>query len=133
MRSVSFLFLPGEAQLSIVSAVIAVLVAAIHLFIVWLEMFAWESRGPKVFRGLPKDMFAPTKAMAANQGLYNGFLAAGLIWSLMISNPVWQSHIALFFFGCVAAAGIYGAVTVSRRIFYVQALPALLGIVSLMF
>tara|TARA_B100000678_G_scaffold168726_1_gene140803 strand:+ start:932 stop:1333 length:402 start_codon:yes stop_codon:yes gene_type:complete len=133
MRSVSFLFLLGEAQLSIVSAVIAVLVAAIHLFIVWLEMFAWESRGPKVFRGLPKDMFAPTKAMAANQGLYNGFLAAGLIWSLMISNPVWQSHIALFFFGCVAAAGIYGAVTVSRRIFYVQALPALLGIVSLMF
>jgi len=130
---VSFLFLLGEAQLSIVSAVIAVLVAAIHLFIVWLEMFAWESRGPKVFRGLPKDMFAPTKAMAANQGLYNGFLAAGLIWSLMISNPVWQSHIALFFFGCVAAAGIYGAVTVSRRIFYVQALPALLGIVSLMF
>ncbi len=129
----SFLFLLGEAQLSIVSAVIAVLVAAIHLFIVWLEMFAWESRGPKVFRGLPKDMFAPTKAMAANQGLYNGFLAAGLIWSLMISNPVWQSHIALFFFGCVAAAGIYGAVTVSRRIFYVQALPALLGIVSLMF
>ena len=133
MRSVSFLFLLGEAQLSIVSAVIAVLVAAIHLFIVWLEMFAWESRGPKVFRGLPKDMFAPTKAMAANQGLYNGFLAAGPIWSLMISNPVWQSHIALFFFGCVAAAGIYGAVTVSRRIFYVQALPALLGIVSLMF
>ena len=129
----SFLFLLGEAQLSIVSAVIAVLVAAIHLFIVWLEMFAWESRGPKVFRGLPKDMFAPTKAMAANQGLYNGFLAAGPIWSLMISNPVWQSHIALFFFGCVAAAGIYGAVTVSRRIFYVQALPALLGIVSLMF
>ncbi len=119
--------------MSIVSAIIAVLVAAIHLFILWLEMFAWESRGPKVFRSLPKDLFTPTRTLAANQGLYNGFLAAGLIWSVLITNPVWQSHVALFFFACVAAAGIYGALTASRKIFYVQALPALLGIFSLMF
>lgn len=119
--------------MSVVSAIIAILVAGIHLYILWLEMFAWESRGPKVFRTFPKEMFAPTRTMAANQGLYNGFLAAGLIWSLLISNPVWQSHIALFFFGCVAVAGIYGAFTASRKIFYVQALPALAGILSLMF
>ncbi|MAY63584.1 MAG: hypothetical protein CML29_15390 [Rhizobiales bacterium] len=119
--------------MSVVSAIIAILVAGIHLYILWLEMFAWESRGPKVFRTLPREMFAPTRTMAANQGLYNGFLAAGLIWALLISNPVWQSHVALFFFGCVAAAGIYGAITASRKIFYVQALPALFGILSLMF
>jgi len=118
--------------LSAITFVFAILVAVIHIFILWLEMFAWESRGPKVFRTFPKDLFKPTRAMAANQGLYNGFLALGLIWSLVITNPVWQSHIAMFFFLCVAIAGIYGAATVSRRIFYVQALPALLGIISLL-
>lgn len=118
--------------MSLVSLFFVVLVAAIHLYIVWLEMFAWETRGPGVFRSFPKELFAPTRAMAANQGLYNGFLVLGLIWSVVISNPVWQSHVALFFLICVAIAGIYGAATVSRRIFYVQALPALLGIVSLL-
>lgn len=118
--------------MSVVSHVIAALVALIHLYILWLEMFAWETRGPKVFRGFPKDTFPATKAMAANQGLYNGFLAAGLIWALVISNPEWQSHVALFFFACVAVAGLYGAATVSRKILYVQTVPAALGILSLL-
>ncbi len=104
------------------------LVATIHLYILWFEMFAWETRGPKVFRGFPKDLFTPTKAMAANQGLYNGFLAAGLIWSLLISDPVWQDRVALFFLACVFVAGVYGALTADRKIIYVQGIPSALGI-----
>ncbi|PWV97480.1 putative membrane protein [Hoeflea marina] len=118
--------------MSVISIGLVVLVTAIHVYIVWLEMFAWESRGPKVFRNFPRDLFTPTKALAANQGLYNGFLAAGLIWSLLIADPAWQTNIALFFLVCVAVAGIYGAVTASRKILYVQALPAIIGIVSLL-
>ena len=117
--------------MTMVSSILVALVAAIHLAIVWLEMFAWESRGPKVFRNLPKDLFTPTKVLAANQGLYNGFLAAGLIWSLLIADPAWSVNVALFFLGCVAVAGVYGAMTASRRILYVQTVPAVLGIISL--
>ena len=66
-------------------------VAAEHYYILWLEMFAWETKGPKVFRGaMPKDLFPKTTTMAANQGLYNGFLATGLVWSLIIEDPVWS-------------------------------------------
>lgn len=104
------------------------LVTLIHFYILWFEMFAWESRGPKVFRDFPKDLFPPTKAMAANQGLYNGFLAAGLIWTFFISDPAWRDNVALFFLGCVAVAGIYGALTADKKILFVQTVPALLGI-----
>lgn len=95
-------------------------------------MFAWESRGPKIFKDFPKDLFPQTTTLAANQGLYNGFLAAGLIWSLLIPDTVWSQNVALFFLGCVAVAGIYGALTASRRILYVQTLPALIGITLLL-
>lgn len=105
------------------------LVAFIHLYIVWLEMFAWTTRGPKVFRNFPKELFKPTKALAANQGLYNGFLAAGLIWTFFISNTEWFANVALFFLGCVFIAGVYGTVTASKKILFVQAIPALIGIV----
>lgn len=108
------------------------IVALIHCYILWFEMFAWESRGPKVFRSFSKDLFPKTKTMAANQGLYNGFLAAGLIWSFLISNKEWSTNVALFFLGCVAVAGIYGAMTASKKIFTVQALPALVGIVMIL-
>lgn len=101
-------------------------IALLHLYIMWLEMFAWTSRGPKVFTGFPKDLFPKTKAMAANQGLYNGFLAAGLIWSLLIQQTVWSNNVALFFLGCVAVAGLYGAYSVGRKIMYVQTIPAVL-------
>ena len=92
-------------------------------------MFLWTTRGPKVFRNFPKDLFEPTKTLAANQGLYNGFLAAGLLWSLLISDEIWQKNVALFFLGCVTVAGIYGALTASKKIFYIQALPAIAAIV----
>lgn len=114
--------------MSLLIILITVLVALLHLYFLWLEMFAWESRGPKVFRNFPKDLFAPTVALAANQGLYNGFLSAGLIWSLFITDPAWSGNVALFFFGCVVVAGVYGALTADKKIFFVQALPALVGL-----
>jgi len=104
------------------------LIALLHLYILWLEMFAWETKGPKVFRSIPKGLFGQTKVMAANQGLYNGFLAAGLIWTFFISNIEWRNNVALFFLGCIAVAGIYGAMTASKKIFFFQTVPALLGI-----
>ena len=103
-------------------------VALIHLYIVWLEMFAWTTRGRKVFRTFPKDLFEPTKALAANQGLYNGFLAAGLIWSYFISDPEWQVNVRLFFLICVAVAGLYGAWSADKKILFVQTVPALIAI-----
>lgn len=110
--------------------VVISLISLIHLLIVWLEMFAWETRGKKVFKGsLPSELFAPTKVLAANQGLYNSFLAAGLIWSLFIHDPVWSRQVALFFLGCVFIAGVYGTLTASKKILFVQAIPAAVGIV----
>ncbi len=116
----------------LIAKILIALVALMHLYILWFEMFAWTSRGPKVFKSLDRDLFEPTKTLAANQGLYNGFLAAGLIWSLLISDPAWQINVALCFLIFVAIAGIYGAATAERRIFFVQALPALLGIAALL-
>ena len=117
-----------ETLASILIGIIAVL----HIYILWFEMFAWESRGPKVFRNFPKDLFTPTKNLAANQGLYNGFLAAGLLWTFFIQDPLWQTNVSIFFLGCVAVAGIYGAITASKRIFYIQALPALIALALLL-
>lgn len=111
--------------------VIVALIAVVHLYIMWFEMFQWEQRGPRVFRQFPAELFEPTKPMAANQGLYNGFLASGLIWSLFIQSSDWQHNVALCFLLFVLVAGVYGAVTASRKILYVQALPASLGILSL--
>ena len=110
------------------------IIALEHLFFLWMEMFAWESRGKKVFKGvMPEELFKPTKTMAANQGLYNGFLAAGLIWSLLIANPDWQWNISVFFLSCVLVAGIYGSLTVSKKILFVQAVPALIALLFLIF
>lgn len=117
--------------MTVLSQIIIGLVAFIHLYILWLEMFVWTTRGRKVFKTIPPDMFEKTKIMAANQGLYNGFLAFGLIWSLCISDVIWSSNVAIFFLNCVLIAGIYGAITVSKRILYVQSIPAVLGLLSL--
>lgn len=112
----------------LIAKILTAFVALLHLYFLWLEMFAWTTKAKKVFRNFPKDLFEPTKQMAANQGLYNGFLAAGLIWSLLITDANWSTNVALFFLGCVLIAGIYGAFSVSKRIFYVQGIPALIAI-----
>lgn len=109
------------------------IVALFHVYVMWFEMFAWTTKGPKTFKNFEKDLFPKTKALAANQGLYNGFLAAGLIWTFFICNPEWRFHISMFFLICVSVAGIYGALTADKKIFFVQALPALVGIVLLAF
>ncbi len=112
------------------SKIIIALIALEHLYILWIEMFAWTSVGKKVFRGaMPPNMFEATRVLAANQGLYNGFLAAGLIWSLLIPNPTWSQNVATFFLSCVAIAGIYGSLTAAKSIFFVQALPAIIALI----
>lgn len=116
----------------LVAKIIIAVVALLHFYFMWLEMFVWTTKAKKVFRNFPEDLFEPTKTLAANQGLYNGFLAAGLVWSLIIQDPLWQIYVALFFLGCVAVAGIYGAMTASKKIFTIQALPALFGIALLL-
>lgn len=117
--------------MEIAAKIVTALVALEHIYILWLEMFAWTTRGPKVFgaKGISATYFVDTKVLAANQGLYNGFLAAGLIWSLLISNNLWSTYVAMFFLGCVLVAGLYGAATASTKILYVQAIPALVGLV----
>ncbi len=117
--------------MEIASKIIIALVAVLHIYILWFEMFAWTTTGRKIFKSFPQDLFEPTKVMAANQGLYNGFLAAGLIWSLLISDPEWSQNVGFFFLGCVLVAGMYGGYSASRSIFITQGVPALVGIVLL--
>lgn len=119
--------------MTLLSQIIIGLIAVLHVYILWLEMFAWTTRAKKVFKTIPEDQFEKTKVLAANQGLYNGFLAAGLIWSLLICDVQWSKNVAVFFLSCVLVAGIYGAATASKRIFFVQAVPAILGLLSLLF
>lgn len=107
-------------------------VAVEHIYILWLEMFAWTTKGKKVFRSVPADLFEKTKVLAANQGLYNGFLAAGLIWSLIITDSVWSKNVALFFLSCVMIAAIYGSITAEKSIFLKQGLPAIIALVLLL-
>ncbi len=115
--------------MDIIAKILIVFVAIEHLYFLYFEMFAWETIGKKTFKSLPQHLFTPTKALAANQGLYNGFLAAGLIWSLCIGNNTWSNNVAIFFLSCVIIAGVYGALTASKKIFYVQALPAIIALV----
>lgn len=112
--------------------ILVALVALLHLYFLWFEMFAWTTKGRKVFKKFPPELFEPTKPLAANQGLYNGFLAAGLLWTFFIDNTNWRTNIALFFLSCIAIAGIYGALTAERKIFFIQALPALLAIILIL-
>jgi len=113
----------------IIAALLVALVAAIHGYILILEMFLWRTpRGLQAFR-MDQDFADRSATLAANQGLYNGFLAAGLIWGLLAADPVGY-QVKLFFLICVVVAGLYGAATVSRRILLVQALPAVLALVA---
>lgn len=119
--------------MDILSKILIAIVALEHLYILYMEMFAWETLGKKTFKGALKDeIFTPTKGLAANQGLYNGFLSAGLIWSLIISDENWSKYVAEFFLACVIVAGCYGALSASKKIFFVQAMPAILALIVLL-
>ena len=109
------------------AAALVALVAIEHIYILVLEMFLWtKPAGLRAF-GLTPELAEQTAALAANQGLYNGFLAAGLIWSLMLKEDGYP--IRVFFLGCVIVAGIFGAVTAKPSILLVQAAPALLALI----
>ena len=113
--------------------IVVALLAIIHVYIFVFETFLWERRGPHVFDRFPRELFAPTKALAANQGLYNLFLAAGLGWSLIIGDDEWQRNVAVCFLLFVAVAGIYGAFTASTKTLFVQAVPAAIGLGLVLF
>jgi len=113
------------------SLALITLIALLHLYIAWFEIFAWTTRGPQVFTTFPADLFEATIPMAANQGLYNAFLAAGLIWALFISDAKWQRKVASCFLVFVAVAGVFGAMTVTMKILYIQTVPALIALVLL--
>lgn len=112
-----------------VAAILVALVALEHFYILVLEMFLWtKPAGLKAF-GMKPIQAEATRTLAANQGLYNGFLALGLFWSVLHPSPDFAFQLKLFFLGCVVVAGLYGSATASRKILYIQALPAVVALV----
>jgi putative membrane protein len=121
----------GDRNMFWIANLLVALVALLHVYFLVLEMFLWtKPLGLKTFRNSPEKA-AESAVLAANQGLYNGFLAAGLVWGLVQSVPAFAFQIKVFFLLCVIVAGVYGAATVSRRILYVQAAPAALALILL--
>src|SRR5262249_28738368 len=115
--------------MSIAANVVVAIVALLHVYFLVLEMFLWDKpAGLRAF-GQTLEAAAASKVLAANQGLYNGFLAAGLIWGLTLGSA--GTSINVFFLCCVLVAGVYGAATASRKILFVQALPAAIGLIFL--
>lgn len=115
--------------MSMIAHVLIVVVALLHVYFLVLEMFLWtKPLGLKTFRNSPEKA-ETTRVLAANQGLYNGFLAAGLLWAAFTG----KTDVALFFLGCVVVAALYGAYSVNKRIFFVQGVPALAAIAALLF
>jgi putative membrane protein len=114
-----------------IANLLVALVALLHVYFLILEMFLWSKPlGLKTFRQT-EEKARDSAVLAANQGLYNGFLAAGLVWGLVQGNPAFAFQIKTFFLLCVAIAGLYGAATVSRGILYVQVAPAVLALALL--
>ncbi len=111
--------------------VLVALIGALHVYILVLEMVLWESPRGRAAFGTTAEFAAASRVLAGNQGLYNGFLATGLFWSLTLGLGGEGHKIAVFFLLCVLVAGLYGAATVSRRILYVQAVPAAAGLLAL--
>src|ERR1700712_778773 len=121
----------GSHTMNWIANLLVALVAVLHVYFLVLEMFLWtKPLGLKTFHNTPEKA-QDSAVLAANQGLYNGFLAAGLIWGLVQAIPAFAFQIKVFFLLCVIVAGVYGAATVSRRILYVQAAPAALALILL--
>ena len=117
--------------MTLLANVLVGLVAFLHVYFLILEMFLWDTPyGRKAF-GLTPEFARASKALAANQGLYNGFLAAGLLWGLALGGA--GVAVKIFFLACVVIAGVFGAVTVSRKVLFVQALPAAIALLLLLF
>jgi putative membrane protein len=112
----------------IAAAVMVVIVAGLHLYILVLEMFLWRTPFGRRAFGTTQEVADSSAVLAANQGLYNGFLSAGLFWGLIAYGVVLGRPILTFFLACVIVAGLYGAATVNRRIAVVQSLPAAIAL-----
>jgi putative membrane protein len=111
-----------------IGSILTGVIALIHIYILILEMFLWDKpQGMKAF-GTTPAFAAESKTLAANQGLYNGFLAAGLIWGIWLGEA--GDTIKIFFLLCVAVAGVFGAVTVGRKILFVQTIPAVVALIG---
>lgn len=124
---------PPFLTMALLASLAVSFVALLHIYILVLEMFLWATpRGLKAF-GLPKDLAIKTKALAANQGLYNGFLAVGLGWGLQHPVPEFRKQIQVFFLAFVALAGVFGAATAKAKILFVQTVPAALAIAAVLF
>lgn len=110
--------------------IVIALVALLHAYFLVLEMFLWDKPyGMRTFRLTP-EFAAASKALAANQGLYNGFLAAGLVWGLAMGAE--GIHVKVFFLACVVVAGLFGGATVNRKILFVQAIPGIIALALLL-
>ncbi|MGW6732156.1 DUF1304 domain-containing protein [Streptomyces sp. NPDC055013] len=107
----------------LISVVLVALMAVLHAYILVLEMFLWQRAPGRRFHGFDAELARTTAPLAANQGLYNGFLAAGLVWGLIADDPTGY-RVQIFFLSCIVVAGVYGAATANRRILFAQALPA---------
>jgi putative membrane protein len=115
---------------STIANIVVGLIALLHVYIMVLEMFLWDKpAGLRAF-GQSQEAATATKVLAANQGLYNGFLAAGLFWGLSLGAS--GTGVNVFFLCCVLVAGLYGAATASRKILFVQAIPAAIGLALLL-
>lgn len=116
--------------MDVIAKILVGLVALEHVYILYMEMFAWATPRVRKSFGTTEAFAQETKTLAANQGLYNGFLAAGLIWGLLHPDAAVGEQVQIFFLACVLVAGIYGGISVKRRILYVQALPALITLIA---
>jgi putative membrane protein len=112
------------------SLILIGVVAFEHLYFLYLEMFAWTAPKTRRAFGTTAEFAEASKSLAANQGLYNGFLAAGLIWSLLQPDTAFALQLKIFFLACVMVAAIYGALSVKRSILYVQGIPAMLALAA---
>jgi putative membrane protein len=113
--------------MSLLASLVVALVALLHVWFLVLEMFLWTRPSGRRAFGLSAEFAQQSKVLAANQGLYNGFLAAGLLWGLWMGAN--GRPVILFFLGCILVAGVFGGLTATRKVLWIQALPALVGIV----
>jgi putative membrane protein len=118
--------------MSLLAKILVALIALEHVYFLVLEMFLWTKPRTRAAFGMSAEQAEQTRVLAGNQGLYNGFLAAGLAWSLLVPAPQ-ATQLALFFAACVLVAGLYGGATANRRIWLLQALPAALALAAVIF
>jgi len=117
--------------MTVAANIVIALIALLHLWFLVLEMFLWTKPSGRRAFGLTQEFAEQSKALAANQGLYNGFLAAGLIWGLGLGTAGFA--VKVFFLGCVLVAGVFGALTAARKILLIQAVPAAIGLLLVLF